>query len=177
MIRRCTDADFQAIHAIVNDAAEAYRGVIPEDRWKVPYMSAEELRHEIQAGVEFWGYEEDGSLIGVMGIQDVRDVTLIRHAYVRTARRRQGIGSRLLAHLLPQIRRPTLVGTWVAASWAVRFYGKHGFRQLTPEEKDRLLKKYWSIPERQVETSVVLADERWHELRDAETHPAQGTQP
>ena len=158
MIRPCTERDFESIYAIVNDAAEAYRGVIPADRWKVPYMPREELRHEIDHGVTFWGYEEEGQLVGVMGIQDVQDVTLIRHAYVRTERRNAGIGGKLLAHLYTRCSRPVLIGTWAAATWAVRFYEKHGFRMVTPEEKNRLLKKYWSIPDRQVETSVVLAE-------------------
>ena len=157
MIRPCDASDFSAIHEIVNDAAQAYRGVIPEDRWHEPYMSEDELRRETEAGVTFWGWEEGGELLGVMGIQDVRDVTLIRHAYVRTRARRRGIGSRLLAHLLSLTGRPVLVGTWRAADWAVRFYEKHGFRLVTEEEKNRLLRRYWSIPERQVETSVVLA--------------------
>jgi GNAT superfamily N-acetyltransferase len=142
----------------VNDAAQAYRGIIPADRWKEPYMPVEELRHEIADGVTFWGEELEGRLVGVMGIQDVDDVTLIRHAYVRTACRSQGIGGRLLAHLRTLSRRPILMGTWADAVWAVRFYEKHGFRLVTPAEKDRLLRKYWNIPERQVETSVVLAE-------------------
>jgi N-acetylglutamate synthase-like GNAT family acetyltransferase len=161
MIRTCNDADFETISTIINEAAEAYRGIIPPDRWHEPYMPPEELRREIESGVRFWGYEEEGELIGVMGIQDVQDVTLIRHAYVRTARRSKGIGGKLLADLREKSARPILMGTWAAAIWAIRFYEKHGFRLVTPEEKDRLLKKYWSIPERQVETSVVLADERW----------------
>jgi len=158
MIRRCEKSDFEAIYAIVNAAAEAYRGLIPADRWKQPYMPREELRHEIEHGVTFWGVEEDGELVGVMGIQDVQDVTLIRHAYVRPGRQGQGVGGRLLAHLRTLTERPVLVGTWADADWAIRFYQKHGFRLVTPQEKDRLLRKYWSIPERQVETSVVLAD-------------------
>jgi N-acetylglutamate synthase-like GNAT family acetyltransferase len=160
MIRPCEANDFEAIYEIVNDAAQAYKGVIPADRWHEPYMPREELQHEIDAGVRFWGYEEDGELIGVMGIQDVQDVTLIRHAYVRTTQRRKGIGSQLLAHLRPLTDRPILIGTWVAATWAIRFYEKHGFRLVSEEEKNRLLKKYWTIPERQVETSVVLAEEQ-----------------
>jgi N-acetylglutamate synthase-like GNAT family acetyltransferase len=163
MIRQCTETDFETIYTIVNDAAEAYRGVIPADRWKVPYMSREELQHEIDHGVVFWGYEDAGQLVGVMGIQDVQDVTLIRHAYVRTDRRNQGIGGKLLAHLYSKPTRPVLIGTWAAATWAIRFYENHGFRRVTPEEKNRLLKKYWSIPERQVETSVVLAEPKWFE--------------
>ena len=158
MIRQCSQDDFEAIYAIINDAAMAYEGIIPADRWKTPYIPREELRHEIASGVIFWGYEEGGSLIGVMGIQDVQDVTLIRHAYVRTARRNQGIGGMLLKKLRLKTDRPILIGTWADAIWAIRFYEKHGFRLVTPPEKDMLLNRYWSIPERQVETSVVLAD-------------------
>jgi N-acetylglutamate synthase-like GNAT family acetyltransferase len=161
VIRRCLESDFEAIYSIINDAAGAYRGVIPADRWRVPYMPEEELRHELDAGVVFWGYEEGGGLAGVMGIQNVQDVTLFRHAYVRTAMRNRGIGGRLLAFLSDQTDRPVLVGTWAAADWAIRFYEKHGFRRVTPEEKDRLLGKYWSIPDRQTETSIVLADQKW----------------
>jgi N-acetylglutamate synthase-like GNAT family acetyltransferase len=156
MIRKCTEHDFETLYEIINDAASAYEGVIPEDRWNVPYMPWDELRHEIDNGVEFWGYERDGRLIGVMGIQPVRDVTLIRHAYVRTDSRNRGIGTKLLAQLLPRAETPILIGTWAAASWAVRFYEKNGFVLVSVEEKTRLLKTYWSIPERQVETSVVL---------------------
>jgi len=163
MIRRCEEKEFDAICEVVNDAARAYEGVIPADRWKEPYMPKEELRHEIDDGVVFWGYEEDGELVGVMGIQQVQDVTLIRHAYVRTAQRNQGIGRRLLSRLRTLTERPILIGTWADAVWAIRFYEKHGFRRVSPEEKARLLKKYWSIPERQVETSVVLAGPRWFE--------------
>ncbi len=161
MIRQSTDKDFEAIYEIINDAAQAYRGIIPADRWKDPYMPGEELGHEIDAGVIFWVYDEDGTIIGVMGIQEVQDVTLIRHAYVRTVKRNQGIGGRLLASLCKKTEKPLLMGTWADAIWAIRFYEKHGFRLVTPEEKDRLLRKYWSIPEKQVETSVVLADQRW----------------
>lgn len=165
MIRRCAEGDFETIYSIVNDAAQAYKGVIPADRWHEPYMPRDELRHELEQGVAFWGYEEQGELVGVMGLQPVGDVALIRHAYVRTARRNQGIGGKLLAHLRGQVSCPLLVGTWAAATWAVRFYEKHGFRLVTPAEKDRLLRKYWSIPERQVETSVVLADAAWFAAR------------
>jgi N-acetylglutamate synthase-like GNAT family acetyltransferase len=159
MIRPCSNSEFDTIYEIVNDAAQAYRGIIPADRWKEPYMPRDELRHEMDEGVVFWGYEEDGELIGVMGIQHVQDVTLIRHAYVRTDRRNQGIGGKLLSHLRKQTTRPLLIGTWADATWAIRFYEKHGFRLVTEEEKNRLLRKYWSIPERQVETSVVLAEQ------------------
>ena len=159
MIRPCDDADFEAIYSVINDSAQAYRGVIPEDRWHEPYMPREQLRHEIESGVRFWGYDENGELLGVMGIQDVQDVTLIRHAYVRTANRNHGIGGKLLAELRKLTSRPILIGTWAGAVWAIRFYERHGFQLVTKEEKDRLLRKYWSIPERQVEASVVLAEE------------------
>jgi GNAT superfamily N-acetyltransferase len=170
VVRQCTEGDFKAIYEIINDAARAYKGIIPPDRWKEPYMPENELRHEMDDGVLFFGYEEGGELMGVMGIQDVEDVTLIRHAYVRTERRNRGIGSRLLSHLHELTSRPVLMGTWADAAWAVRFYEKHGFRLVSREEKSRLLRKYWSIPERQVETSVVLADKRW---RDANKQPAK----
>jgi GNAT superfamily N-acetyltransferase len=157
IIRRCDDRDFELVHAIINDGAQAYRGTIPDDRWTEPYMSSEHLRSEIDAGVAFWGYDEAGTLIGVMGLQEVQDVTLIRHAYVRTSRQGVGIGARLLAHMRECTSRPVLVGTWADASWAIRFYEKNGFRLVGTDEKNSLLKKYWSIPDRQIETSVVLA--------------------
>ena len=161
MIGRCGEADVPAICAVVNDAAEAYRGVIPADRWHEPYMPEGELRGEIAAGVLFWGAVAGGRLVGVMGLQDVQDVALVRHAYVATAARRHGVGGALLQHLLAQTARPILVGTWAAATWAIRFYEKHGFALTAPDEKARLLRRYWSIPARQIETSVVLADARW----------------
>ena len=161
MIRPCRSDEFGAIGEIINDAAQAYQGVIPEDRWHEPCMSLAELKEQMERGVVFWGMELDGKLGGVMGIQPVQDVTLIRHAYVRTVFRNQGIGGNLLKHLRASTTRPILIGTWAAAIWAVAFYEKHGFRKVTPAEKDRLLKKYWSIPDRQVETSVVLADDKW----------------
>lgn len=161
MIRRCDDRDFETIWAIINDGAQAYQGVIPAGRWTQPYMSREKLQHEIDEGVVFWGYEEAGNLTGVMGIQPVQDVTLIRHAYVRTTSQKQGIGAKLLLHLLELADGPVLIGTWADAVWAIRFYQKHGFQVVSPQEKNRLLKKYWSIPEPQVETSVVLADATW----------------
>ncbi len=162
MIRQCIEIDFEVIHFIINDAADAYKGVIPPDRWKEPYMSREELSHEMDEGVVFWGFEERGELVGVMGIQPVLDVTLIRHAYVLTKRRNKGVGSKLLIFLLGQTERPVLIGTWAAVYWAIAFYRKHGFNLVTPKEKNFLLKKYWSIPDRQVETSVVLADSKWN---------------
>ena len=161
MIRPCSEEDFETIYEIVNDAAAAYRDAIPVDRWKEPYMPREELRHELDDGVEFWGYEEDDRLLGVMGVQDLGEVTLIRHAYVRTTERRKGLGGKLLQAHLDKISTPTLMGTWNDATWAIRFYEKHGFRLVNHEEKERLLRRYWSIPERQVETSVVLGDTRW----------------
>jgi N-acetylglutamate synthase-like GNAT family acetyltransferase len=160
MIRLCTDNDFNAIFEIVNDAAQAYKGVIPDDRWHEPYMPQDYLQHELDSGVVFWGYEENGELLGVMGIQDVQDVTIIRHAYVRTKHRNKGIGGNLISHLKTLATRPTLIGTWRAATWAIRFYERYGFKLVSHEEKERLLRKYWNIPERQTETSVVLADER-----------------
>jgi len=161
VIRRCTEGDFDTIYTIINDAATAYKGVIPADRWHEPYMSKEELRREIDAGVIFWGYAENGELVGVMGIQNVQDVTLFRHAYVRTAMRNRGIGGKLLSFLYGQTSRPVLIGTWAVADWAIRFYENHGFRLVSADEKNRLLRKYWSIPERQTEMSAVLADQKW----------------
>jgi len=157
MIRRCRDDERDTILTIVNAAADAYRGVIPDDRWHEPYMPASELDAEIAAGVAFWGYEDDGALVGVMGIQPVRDVELIRHAYVVPGGQRRGIGGALLTHLLAARRtRPVLVGTWAAATWAIAFYERHGFALVPREQATELLRAYWSIPERQTETSVVL---------------------
>ena len=157
-LRSIRDDEHDEVLAIVNAAAEAYRGVIPEDRWHDPYMSAAELDREIAAGVAFWGIEDDaGRLAGVMGIQAVRDVDLIRHAYVRPGLQGGGIGRRLLEDLIAKAERPLLVGTWAAATWAIRFYERNGFELVTHEEKDRLLRTYWDIPQRQVQTSVVLA--------------------
>jgi GNAT superfamily N-acetyltransferase len=155
-IRPCRDDERDAILAIVNAAAEAYRGAIPADRWHEPYMPPEELDAEIAAGVRFWGYEDDGWLLGVMGIQQVRDVDLIRHAYVAPDAQRRGVGGALLEDLASRAERPLLVGTWAAATWAIDFYRRHGFEQVSPERKTELLRAYWSIPERQIETSVVL---------------------
>src|SRR5437762_9033490 len=155
MIRECTEKDLPALFEIINDAARAYKGVIPADCWHEPYMPKTELEEEIRSGVRFWGYEDEGELLGVMGIQDRGDVDLIRHAYVKTAKRSKGIGALLLQHLETTTRKPILIGTWTAASWAIRFYEKHGYRLLPREETVRLLRKYWSIQERQIETSVV----------------------
>jgi N-acetylglutamate synthase-like GNAT family acetyltransferase len=161
MIRVCTENDFPAIAAIINDAASAYRGVIPEDCYHEPYMPDEELADEIARGVRFSGYEADATLVGVMGIEPVKDVTLIRHAYVRTTRRGGGIGGALLKHLRDMTDTPILIGTWAAAEWAVRFYEARGFRCVSHEEKENLLRIYWTVPDRQIETSVVLACDRW----------------
>ena len=166
MIRRCDEGDFEVIWTIINDGAQAYKGTIPADRWTEPYMSREKLRHEINEGVVFWGYEETGTLVGVMGIQAVQNVTLIRHAYVRTSSQKSGIGARLLSHLRELTSVPVLIGTWVDAVCAIRFYQKYGFQIVGPLEKDRLLKKYWTVPERQIETSVVLVDQKWRELSE-----------
>jgi len=164
MIRHCNSQDLETIWAIINDGARRYQGVLPEDRWKEPYMSREELTHEINEGVEFWGYEASGALAGIMGLQQANDVTLIRHAYVLTSHQNQGIGAKLLSHLKELTDRPVLIGTWASASWAIRFYENNGFRLVPQEEKESLLKKYWSIPQRQVETSVVLVDSKWRAL-------------
>jgi N-acetylglutamate synthase-like GNAT family acetyltransferase len=166
MIRRCDDRDFELIWTIINDGAQAYKGIIPADRWTEPYMSREKLQHEIEGGVVFWGYEQTGSLIGVMGIQGVQDVTLIRHAYVRTSSQKRGVGARLLSHLQGLANGPVLIGTWADAVWAIHFYERYGFQIVDHREKVRLLKMYWTIPERQMETSVVLADQRWRELNE-----------
>jgi GNAT superfamily N-acetyltransferase len=156
-IRRCRDDEHEAIFAIINAAAEAYRGVIPADGWHEPYMPLEELDDEIAAGVEFWGYRNRGELVGVMGIQDVGELDLIRHAYVAPEHQGRGVGGALLQHLTRSATRPMLVGTWSAAEWAIRFYRRHGFEPCSPERSAELLRRYWSIPERQIETSVVLA--------------------
>lgn len=165
MIRRCDDRDFELIWTIINDGAQAYKGTIPPDRRTEPYMSREELQRELDDGVVFWGFEEAGKLVGIMGIQKVQDVTLIRHAYVRTSSQKRGIGGDLLSHLRGLISGPVLVGTWASAVWAIHFYERHGFQMVGPQEKNRLLKKYWTVPERQIETSVVLADSKWQGLR------------
>lgn len=156
MIRRCTDDDVPAIDAIINEAARAYRGVIPADCWHEPYMKRTDLVADIGAGVEFWGWDDAGLLLGVMGLQVVRDVTLIRHAYVRPSHQSQGVGGALLTRLAAETAAPLLVGTWAAAQWAIRFYERHGFRLVGSEEKDRLLGAYWNISLRQRQTSVVL---------------------
>jgi GNAT superfamily N-acetyltransferase len=157
-VRPCRADERVAIVAIVNTAAQAYRGVIPADRWHEPYMPLDELDREIADGVAVWGFEEDGVLLGVMGLQSVRDVDLIRHAYVLPGDQRRGVGGALLGHLRRRSARRMLVGTWAAADWAIRFYQRHGFELVSPARKTTLLKTYWAVPERQIETSVVLAD-------------------
>jgi len=166
MIAPCAPDDFGNILAVVNDGADAYRGVIPVDRWHDPYMPESELRSEMEAGVTFTGFYDGDQLLGVMGLQDVGGVTLIRHAYVRTSHHRRGIGGLLLDHLLENTDRPVLVGTWAAADWAIRFYEGHGFRRLSDADRVRLLRRYWTVPERQIETSVVLADPTWLRLNE-----------
>ena len=157
MIRTLLHSDFDSILNVVNNAAQAYKEVIPNDRWKEPYMPVEELSEEIEAGVIFYGWFEDDSLVGVMGIQSVKDTTLIRHSYVLTKYQRRGIGGELLKYLFGLAETPEiLVGTWADAIWAIRFYEKQGFKMVSQKEKDRLLREYWDIPERQIETSVVL---------------------
>ncbi|MGC2301559.1 MAG: GNAT family N-acetyltransferase [Acidobacteriaceae bacterium] len=162
-IRPCRADEHSQILAIINAAAEAYRDAIPPDRWHVPYMPLDQLEKEIAAGIEFWGYEADGALLGVMGIQPVADVHLIRHAYVLPGHQGLGVGGALLDHLRNRTNRQLLVGTWTAAAWAIRFYQRHGFAMVSPSLQTKLLRTYWTIPERQVETSVVLASPRIEE--------------
>jgi N-acetylglutamate synthase-like GNAT family acetyltransferase len=161
VIRQSVEADFAGILGIINDAAVAYRGVIPADRWHEPYMSTSDLETQIEEGVVFWIAEQEGRLAGVMGIQDKGDVALVRHAYVASTTQRSGVGTQLLRHVESLAEKPILIGTWAAASWAIEFYRRNGFTMVSADDKDRLLRKYWSIPARQIETSVVLADRRW----------------
>jgi N-acetylglutamate synthase-like GNAT family acetyltransferase len=167
-IRKSAEADLAAMFAIINDAAQAYRGVIPADRWHEPYMPMDELVKEIAAGVVFWVAEDEGRLLGVMGIQDKGAVALVRHAYVAPTTQRNGVGTRLLRHVQGLAGKPVLIGTWAAASWAIEFYRRNGFSVVSNSHKDRLLRTYWSIPARQIETSVVLADGRWMEALQAD---------
>ena len=159
VIRASGPQDFEAIVAIINDAAQAYRGVIPADRWHDPYMTAGELTREIADGVVFWVAEDEGQVLGVMGMQDKGDVALVRHAYVATTVQRKGVGTRLLRHVLGRTGKPVLIGTWADASWAIEFYERNGFTLVSMEDKDRLLRRYWSIPDRQIDTSVVLTND------------------
>jgi GNAT superfamily N-acetyltransferase len=158
VIRRCRHEEGSRILAIINAAAEAYRGVIPADQWHDPYMTVAQFDGEIAAKVVFWGCEEEGTLAGVMGIQRVRDVDLIRHAYVDPGFQRRGVGAALIGHLRSLTTQRMLVGTWAAAGWAIDFYGRHGFALVSPARSAELLRTYWTISERQIETSVVLAD-------------------
>jgi N-acetylglutamate synthase-like GNAT family acetyltransferase len=160
-IRQACKKDFDTIYEIINDAAIAYKGKIPADRWHDPYMPRQELAEQIADGVSFFCYEDESGVLGVMGIQDKGEVNLIRHAYVRTRERNKGIGGELLSYLSKHSDKPILIGTWKAAEWAVAFYQKHGSALISEDDKDRILKRYWNIPERQVETSVVLADRRY----------------
>ena len=170
-IHKYLPENFSEVFDVINDGARAYKGIIPQDRWHEPYMTEEELLAQVNEGVEFWLYTDDNMIKGVMGIQPREKVTLIRHAYVRTSARNKGIGSRLLTHLLAKITTPVLIGTWTDARWAIDFYKKHGFRLLPAEEKNRLLRKYWNIPGRQIETSVVLAGPTWNQkLIQTELH-------
>ena len=163
MIRARRDDDLETMLAIINDAAQAYRGVIPADRWHEPYMPREELVKEIGDGIRFWVSETEGRMDGVMGIQDKGEVALVRHAYVSTALQRKGIGAALLKHVQGLTAKPILIGTWRDATWAIAFYRRNGFTLLSDGAKEILLRRFWSIPERQIETSVVLADRRWME--------------
>jgi GNAT superfamily N-acetyltransferase len=172
LIRKSAEGDWAAMLAIVNDAAQAYRGVIPADRWREPYMPADELAEEIAGGVVFWVAEQEGRLLGVMGIQDKGAVALVRHAYVAPNIQRKGVGTRLLRHAESLVDKPILIGTWADASWAIEFYRRNGFTVVPSNHKERLLRTYWSIPARQIETSVVLADGRWREAE--QPAPADG---
>ena len=165
LIRKSRTADLAAMLAIINDAAQAYCGIIPADRWHEPYMPQDELEKEIADGVIFWVAEEDGRLSGVMGFQDKGDVALVRHAYIAPTIQRKGVGTKLLRHVESLAGKPVLIGTWADASWAIEFYRRNGYTVVPNRDKDALLRRYWSIPDRQIETSVVLADSRWMETR------------
>jgi N-acetylglutamate synthase-like GNAT family acetyltransferase len=171
MIRRSRETDVPVMLEIVNAAAEVYRGAIPTDRWHDPYMPRDEMQKEIAAGVVFWVAEEDGKTLAVMGIQDKGDVALVRHAYVMPSLQRSGLGTQLLRHVQGLTGKPVLIGTWAAATWAIDFYRRNGFTLVTDAEKNALLRKYWSIPERQIETSVVLADKSWSDKKFAGSIP------
>jgi N-acetylglutamate synthase-like GNAT family acetyltransferase len=169
MIRKCADSDLPEIYVIINEAAQAYKGIIPDDRWHEPYMPMDELEAEIRDGVEFWGLEENGKLMGVMGIQDKGAVALIRHAYVRASHQKRGVGTRLIRHLEGLANKPVLIGTWAAATWAIQFYERNGYLVLSRQDTDRLLRQYWSIPERQIVTSVVLSNRGYQSVQNP--HP------
>jgi len=173
LIRKSVPADFATTLTIINAAAQAYRGVIPADRWHEPYMPADELTKEVAAGVVFWVAEAEGQILGVMGIQDKGEVALVRHAYTTPAAQRKGIGTKLLHHVQSLAGKPVLIGTWAAASWAIEFYLRNGFALVSDSEKERLLRTYWSIPARQIETSVVLADQRWMDTQGRDRDSGQ----
>jgi|SRR5882724_2052079 len=166
MIRNATEKDFDEIYNVINDAAIAYKGIIPADRWHEPYMTKGELKTQIKDGVRFSCYLDDNKIVGVMGIQDKKDVELIRHAYVISRQRKKGIGTILIHELLKDSKKPILIGTWKVAHWAISFYERHGFFVISEEEKNILLRKYWNIPDRQVETSVVLADTKYKNYKN-----------
>jgi GNAT superfamily N-acetyltransferase len=174
LLRKIQETDLTAALAVINDAAQAYRGVIPADRWREPYMPAEELADQIAGGIDFWVAEEEQRLLGVMGIQDRKEVALVRHAYVAPTEQKQGVGTKLLHHVAGLMNKPVLVGTWADASWAIAFYRRNGFTVVPDKDKDTLLRRYWSIPERQIETSVVLADARWVEAQRQRRVPVVG---
>ena len=161
IIRKSEDADLPQIFAVINEAAQAYRGVIPLDQWHEPYMTKDQLDTAIAQGVVFWVAEDQGRLLGVMGIQDKGPLALVRHAYVAPTTQRKGVGTQLLRHVEHLAQKPILIGTWADASWAIDFYRRNGFTLVPDTQKDRLLRTYWSIPDRQIQTSVVLADRRW----------------
>jgi GNAT superfamily N-acetyltransferase len=157
MIRKCQAGDITRIYFIINEAAKAYDGFIPADCYHQPYMPDDELKKEMKR-ITFYGWEVNGELVGIMGMEPIKDVTLIRHAYVLPQWQKQGIGHKLLNHLKGLVTTPRLlVGTWAAAHWAIAFYHKHGFSLLP--DKDKLLADYWDIPSRQIETSVVMGIE------------------
>ena len=161
MIKRCLDVELESILTVINDAAQAYYGVIPQDAWQKPYMAKDELKNEIRAGVQFWGYYVKEWLVGVMGIQDKQDVTLIRHAYVCTSERRNGVGTKLLEYLEECSNKPILIGTWSDATWAIEFYKKNGYRLISGDERGMLLEKYWTVSKEQASVSIVLANAKW----------------
>ena len=173
LIRKSVPADFATTLTIINAAAQAYRGVIPADRWHEPYMPADELTKEVAAGVVFWVAEAEGQILGVMGMQDKGEVALVRHAYTTPAAQRKGVGTKLLHHVQSLAGKPVLIGTWAAASWAIEFYLRNGFALVSDSDKERLLRTYWSIPARQIETSVVLADQRWMDTQGRDRDSGQ----
>lgn len=161
MIRKCNNSDFDKIYEIINDATGVYKGIIPTEYWKVPYMSGDELRHDLDDGIVLYGYEENGELVGVMGIQNKQDVTLIRHAYVCSSEQNRGIGGRILSYLQKITSKSILIATWSNDVNAIRFYERHRFKLVPMEKGYWLQRKYWSTPELKIKASVVLADEKW----------------